>query len=110
MLPKKNRLTLKTDFQNVLKQGKIQHAKYYAFSCVLTETPEKKIGIIVSNKISKKAVERNKVRRAARDAAQEMLENLPNGILGVFLAKPQANVQTHEVLNKDAREVLKKAF
>ncbi len=109
MLPKKNRLTLKADFQTVLKQGKIQHAKYYAFSYIITEKPEKRVGMIVSNKISKKAVERNKIKRAARAAAQEVLENLPSGILGVFLAKPQANLQTHGVLNKDAREVLKKA-
>lgn len=108
MLPKKNRLTLKSDFQVVLKQGKIQHAKHYAFSYVLTAIPGKKVGIIVSNKISKKAVERNKIRRAARAAAREMLGGLPNGILGVFLAKKQANTQTYQVLACDAQEVLKK--
>lgn len=108
MLPRKNRLTQEVDFQAVLKSGKTVHGRYYAFLYVKTEAVQKKIGTIVPNKISKKAVVRNKIKRAARTATSRMLKELSGGILGVFLAKKQAETQEFTVLTEDALEVLTK--
>lgn len=108
MLPKKFRLTQKVDFQKVLREGKAIHGKYFIFLVLKSSGQEKKLGFIVSNKVSKSAVERNKIRRAGRKAAYTLLSSLPDGILGVFLAKAQAAGRLFVELEKDAESVLDK--
>lgn len=84
------------------------HGRFYAFSVVETEEKGKKIGLIVSNKISKLATQRNFIRRAARFAAGKSLISLPDGILAVFLAKKKAVGQPFKVLVQDAEGLLEK--
>jgi len=66
----------------------------------------KKFGIIVSKKISKKAVERNQIRRRLMEAVRLNLELFPEGFRGIFLVKKN-------ILGKKEGEVeacLKKLF
>lgn len=108
MLPRRNRLHLRVDFQKVLKLGKTSHGRFYAFSVVRNEEKVKKIGQIVSNKISKLATERNFIRRAIRFAAGKSLASLPEGTLAVFLAKKEAVGQPFKVLVQEAESLLAK--
>jgi len=79
MLPLKNRLKKKKDFENVLKQGKNIKGLIMYFKILKTREPEPRIGFIVSKKVSSKAVERNKVKRRMKEAARSSLGLLKGG-------------------------------
>jgi len=84
MLPKKNRLTKKEIIELKEKKPKIIQGNYFGL-VYLPKENEKKVGIILSGKISKKAVERNKIKRQLFRALEESLFNKSGWFL--FLAK-----------------------
>ncbi len=88
MLPRVNRLTGKSNFDKVLKGGEILHTPSLGL-VVFREGGDmpSRVGFIISNKISKKAVVRNRVRRILREAVRENLLLLPKGVIFIFLAK-----------------------
>lgn len=112
MLPKLHRLTEKKDYQEVLKHGKMYQGQYFGLAHVAHEGPLK-IGIIVSNKVSKRAVERNRIRRIVRRVARTFLETTTEGYRFVFLAKKSAEraesrnllTDTTSLLNKYAKNI-----
>lgn len=108
MLAKRNRLVSPQDFKNVLKNGKMYHGAYFTFAALKADIKTTKIGIICSNKISKLATERNLIRRAARFGAYKSFNQLPPGILGVFLVKKEAVEVPFKSLWQDAAGVLEK--
>lgn len=63
MLPSANRLKKKKDFERVFKGGKSLKSPFLVLKVVDNKSKENKFGFIVSQKVSKKAVVRNKVRR-----------------------------------------------
>lgn len=84
MFPKKNRLTKKEIVE--LKEGKLKviQGKYFGLVYLRKEN-EKKVGLILSGKISKKSVERNKIKRLLFRALEGSLFNRSGWFL--FLAK-----------------------
>jgi len=76
MLPLKNRLKKKKDFEKVLKQGENIRGSVMYFKVLKTKEPEPRIGFIVSKKVSPKAVERNKARRRMKEAVRSSLDSL----------------------------------
>lgn len=109
MLPQKYRLRSKSDFQKVLKKGKVIQGKFLGLAVYRGEDGPAKLGIIVSNKISKKAVVRNRVKRILRRAARDYMLTAPSGLLLVFLAKKAIVEQEAEDIVKEASALLKKA-
>lgn len=65
---------------------------------VLKGREEKKIGVIVSKKISKSAVVRNKIRRVIYEGARKYWEKWPEGTWGLFLVKKQ-------ILDRKTKEI-----
>jgi len=66
----------------------------------------RKFGAIISKKISKKAVERNQIRRRLMEAVRLNMDIFPEGFRGIFLVKKN-------ILNKKEGEIekcLKKLF
>ena len=93
MLPKENRITKKEDFTNVRHNGQIIQSQSFAFAYLESqkdangaELPSR-FGFIVSTKISKKATERNRVKRMLRKIIQDNLPITKSGVDGVFLTK-----------------------
>lgn len=88
MLPKENRLTKKTDFTQVSKRGEVIQSKNFGLAYFRANNNKApKFGFIVSNKISKKAVDRNKVKRVLRQVVRELVGDVKNGLLFVLLVK-----------------------
>ena len=98
MLPKANRLTKETDFKKIAKGAKPIHSKFFLLKKL--STPEKlvKFGIVISSKISKKAVVRNKIRRQIREVLKENLADIKTGQKVMIVVKDTA-------LNKDFKEI-----
>ena len=62
----------------------------YFFATFFLENEEKRIGIIVSKKVSNKAVIRNRVRRRIREIYRLNREDMPQGEMVVIARRPTA--------------------
>lgn len=83
MLPKKNRLTRKEI--NLLKSRKNQIFQGKFFGIIYKDSDDFKVGVIISNKVVAKAVDRNKVKRSLYLAIESKITIKKGQIL--FLAK-----------------------
>ena len=88
MLPKKFRLTKEKDFEHTFKKGRGFFVQELGIKCVKNNLTHPRVGIVVSNKISKKAVERNKIKRRLRQAIQECLPSVKNPIDILIITRP----------------------
>jgi len=88
MLPKENRLTKKKDFEEVFKRGSGFREDFLFLKVLERDTEEIRFGFIVSQKISKKATLRNKIKRRLREVARLKLKEIKGGVDGIFMALP----------------------
>ncbi len=109
MLPKKNRLKNKKDFERVFKQGKGFKDAFLFLKIRKNNLKESRFGFIVSSKISKKAVLRNKVKRRLREIAKERLPEIKSGIDGVLIAQKSIEEKDFSEIREVANELFKKA-
>ncbi len=79
MLSYKNRLLKKNDFQRVFKKGKSIKSDFLFLKFCDNNLNESRFGIIVSKKVSKRAVDRNKIKRKTRHRIKELLPEIKKG-------------------------------
>lgn len=105
MLKKINRISSRKEFAEVKNGGEMKAAEL--FSIVWLKKDENKaFGAIISKKISKKAVDRNRIRRRLMEAVRLNMDIFPEGFRGIFLVKKN-------ILDKsemEIKECLKKLF
>jgi ribonuclease P protein component len=98
MLPKKNRLSRKEI--NLLREKKIPILQGQFFGLMASFLPgEKRVGVIISAKISKKAVVRNELKRRLFRALGEV--DWPGSGWYLFLAKKKALLASQEEIKKE---------
>ena len=90
VLPKENRLNKKKDFQKVFKKGKGIKENLLTFKWTPNNLKVSRFSFIVSKKISKKAVLRNKIKRRLREKVKTELPRFKKGIDGVIIVNPEA--------------------
>src|SRR3989344_1302948 len=87
MLPKKNRVD-KRMVEKIFKEGKFFNSPLLTFKFILADqNSPARISFIVPKTISKKAVERNHLRRSGYNALKIFMPALPPGLAGVFIFK-----------------------
>jgi ribonuclease P protein component len=86
MLPKSNRLP-KSQFQSVFRTGKKMHTD--DLMCVVLKTKEvvSQFAFVVSTKVSKHAVDRNRMKRLLRESIHHLLPTIQPGYDIVFVAQ-----------------------
>lgn len=90
MLSKTNRLTRKKDFDEVFKKGKSFKSGFLIFKALKNSSKEKRIGFVVSKKVSNKATTRNKVKRRLRAAVLKELGSIKKPADIIIIALPGA--------------------
>lgn len=100
MLPSSYRLTKSRDFEKVLKEKKSFFTPLFVLKTTENNLDCFRVGIIVSQKISKKATQRNKIKRILREAIRKHLKQIRSGFDIVILSRPA-------ILNKEYKEVEK---
>ncbi len=88
MLAKKHKLTLQTDFKRVYSYKHVIHTKHFAVYKAPNNLKNSRFSLIVANKVSKKAVDRNRIRRRMRQVILRQLENIPTTLDIIISAKP----------------------
>ena len=89
MLPRNHRLTAKRDFERV-SRGRPVHAPYFTVRIAENRLATVRIGIVAGLKVSKRAVDRNRVKRILRELFQRNILALHPGIDIVIHAKSTA--------------------
>ncbi|OGZ36014.1 MAG: ribonuclease P protein component [Candidatus Portnoybacteria bacterium RIFCSPLOWO2_01_FULL_43_11] len=88
MPPKKNRLSKKKDFEKVFKEGGYYRQGFISIRTVKNNLKFNRYGFVVSLKISKKAVVRNKIRRRLSEIVRLKLKEMKPGFDIVVLTQP----------------------
>lgn len=87
-LPTRHRLKKKKEFDLVKREGKLIRDKLFSVLFFKDKTSDgPKFGLVVSKKIDKRAVERNRIRRLLAEAIAELLPETGKNLKFVILAK-----------------------
>ena len=88
MLARKNRLIGSKDFKRVEKEGTVYQSQNFGLAFFnRNDDDPTRFGFIVSTKIAKDAVDRNRFKRAMSESVRMSGVELKPGFDGVFLAK-----------------------
>lgn len=109
MLPKKNRLKNKKDFERVFKQGKGFKEDFLFLKVKKNNLKESRFGFIASLKVSKKAVFRNKIKRRLRETVREKLSEVKSGIDVVLIAQKGTEEKDFSEIKEVTNKLFKKA-
>lgn len=110
MLPRENRLKKKKDFERVFRKGKGVKGNFLVLKILEKKEnkEEPRFGFIVSQKVSKKATLRNKIKRRLREAVRKNLKFLKKGIDGIFIALPGIKDKDFQKIKEEVEFLLKK--
>lgn len=109
MLPEINRLKKKKDFENVLKKGKGYKEDFLYLKIIKNNLKNSRFGFIVSNKFSKKAVIRNKIKRRLKSLTEIKLSKIEKGIDGVIIVRPGLEINDFWELEEKINKLFEKA-
>jgi len=87
MLVKKYRLPLRTEFYRIKKKGRLYQFSFFGLLVARNELSFSRFAFIISKKVHKRAVKRNRIRRLLREAVKEFLSQSRPGFDVVFLVK-----------------------
>lgn len=90
MLAKISRLSSRKEIEEIKRIGRYWSTPLLGM-LVQKEVEDKKFGVIISKKVSKKAVERNRIRRLIMDGVRKTFTDWPEKTRVVFLVKTVAN-------------------
>jgi ribonuclease P protein component len=108
MLPAKNRLAKKTDFNNVYRKGTFFLEEPLSLKAVENNFKNTRIGFSIEKKFFKKAVERNKIKRLLRETFHQNLKSIKNGLdIVVFYKRSKPNPDFKIILEL-TKKIIKK--
>lgn len=90
MLPKSRRLCLKRDFERVFASGRSVQGKLFRLKFLKNSLGLNRFAVVVSSKVSKKAVIRNRIRRRAWSTIASLDTSLGGNLDIVFVSLPEA--------------------
>lgn len=106
MLSKINRLTKKKDFEQIFKKGKGFKEDFLILKFAPNNLNQNRFGIVISQKISKKATTRNKIKRRIRQLIRAKLPKMKKGRYPeTCLGKDVALIALPGLENKDFWEI-----
>ncbi len=109
MLSRKHRLSKQKDFDRVYKSGKQCAAPHLILKGVRNDADFSRFAIIISKKIAKKAVDRNRVKRQISEIIRQRLAKIKTGFDLVIIVKKDVLDQSSDVLAKELDGLLGKA-
>lgn len=109
MLSQKNRLKKKKDFERIAQKGKFFKENFLILKKVKNNLQWMRIGFVVSQKISKKAVERNKIKRKLRETVRANLDKIIPGYDIVFFTKKGIEKEEFSEIKNSVEKLLRQA-
>jgi ribonuclease P protein component len=110
MFSSKNRLRRKEDINNVFKRGGIAAGNFIFLRFTKNDLSANRFALVVSSKISKKAVSRNKIKRQLREVIQGVVINAGKGFDFVVIARPTIVDKKFKDIKKETDEIFGSKF
>jgi len=107
MLPKANRIKKRKDFELLYKRAKTFKSKFIILKAAKSNSEKVSAGFVVSQKVSKKATVRNKIRRRLSAIMQAGLPEIKPGTSLLFIVLSGAEKATFADLAADMKNLLK---
>ena len=109
MLLKANRLKKKKDIERSLKKGKRFQESFIILKTVKNDLGVLRFGFMISQKVSKKAVIRNKIRRRLQEITKKRVKKTKTGIDNLFIALPGLERKDFKEIESIIDKLFKKA-
>ncbi|AFA50287.1 ribonuclease P protein component [Acetobacterium woodii] len=101
-------LSKENEFKQVFKVGDVFGNRVLVFYFLKNEKKENRLGIIVSKKVSKKAVVRNKVKRRIKEAYRHNEDSFTKGYDIILIAKESIKDVPFSSLEKSLKHLFYK--
>jgi len=108
MIPKQNRLLKDKDFGRVFKKGHSVAEDFLVIRFTPNEKEYSRFGFIVSLKVSKKAVVRNRVKRWLRDIVHRCLPEIKKGLDVVIIISNGSKLKNFQQVEEKFKKAIKK--
>lgn len=108
MLFRENRLKSK-DFKEIRKGGRFFNEQFLSLIKAENNLNQSRFGFVVSQKISKKAVIRNKIKRRLREIIRNNLDKIKKNYNVIFIAKKGIEEKEFKEIKEITEQLLKKA-
>jgi ribonuclease P protein component len=106
MLPKYHRLTKRKDFERIWKYGKGFFVKEIGFKLLKNNLDCFRFAFIVSTKISKEAVVRNKIKRRLREIIHKRLPAIKSGFDCIVVTRSGIEKLSYREMEEKIEEIL----
>lgn len=108
MLASEHRLKDKEVFEKIKREGKLYQGQDFGVAVIKRSGGGKsRFGFVVSKKIAKSAVHRNRIKRAFREAVRRNLNYFPKGIDVLILTKRSIFKKTTEEIMRQLEQFSK---
>ncbi|MBW6440940.1 ribonuclease P protein component [Patescibacteria group bacterium] len=109
MLKKDFRIRKQKDFENIFNHGAYSSERFLTIKFIKNKELFSRFGFIVSKKISKKAVQRNRIKRILREEIRLSELQIKKGYDVVFIAKSGIELKTHPEIKDIVDKLLKRS-
>jgi len=108
MLPKLNRLSKKNDIKKVFKKGQTFKENFLILRLRENNLKESRFGFMVSQRVSKRATLRNKIKRRLNEAVKMKIKKIKKGVDGLFIARPGLEAKDFREIDEAVEKLFKK--
>ncbi len=109
MLKKEFRIRKQKEFDRIFKKGAYFSERFLALKTVENNLEISKFGFIVSNKISKKAVERNRIKRLLREVVRLKYNEIKPGFDAIFIFRGKEVKKSFDEVDTVVENLLKRS-
>lgn len=106
MLPQRHRLKKEKDFTSVLRERRRVEGTGLFLKTKKNKLEESRFGIVVSKRVAKKAVDRNRIHRQLSESIWNLLDRIQGGTDVVIIA----NADIKNLSKNSTQEALQKAL
>lgn len=109
MLPKNNRIKKKKDFELIFKEGKSLSNSLFVVKFLSNNLELSRFAFVISQKVSKKAVVRNKIKRTLSRVIEGKLQEIKIGQDIVFIVLKGINKKSFLDIDSEVLNTFKKS-
>jgi ribonuclease P protein component len=105
MFKKSSRIE-KKDVIKVIKEGVAYHSPSFLLKVLKNPLKTTLFAVIVSKKVAKTAVSRNRNKRRVREIMKKQAKNIPQGCFYIIMLKKDLNKSLFQDIEKETNELL----
>ena len=110
MLPKKHRLKSRKEVDQIFKEGRTVRNSFLFLKYKENDLDKSRFAFSIGLKYSKKAVERNEMKRMLRESQRDLIKQVKPGYDGTFFVSIKKSDQNGKIKLDEIRKNMRKTF